>query len=311
MEIVVPGCVGVLAAACAWGLLPGGGADAAAAGPPLGEAAVRVAEALGGALRDAGLLDAAIVQMAVGELRAHPPGRLVSACAGDDASALGLLALLAPMCGAAGALISGSPLGMLAATAPLVALPARAATRARARERKLEGAMPEAFGALAIALGSGHSLSQAMRFVGAHAAEPVRSEFMRVSFSIDCGIAATEALDGMLERLPAPGLDLVALALKVSQRTGAPLKDLLGEAAQLVGTRIELKRRLDVKTSQARMSARMVAGMPVAMIAALTLLSDDFRRGVAEPAGAVAIALALVLNVVAWVIISRVMKVRL
>lgn len=47
----------------------------------------------------------------------------------------------------------------------------------------------------------------------------------------------------------------------------------------MVGERIELKRRLDVKTSQARMSAHMVAAMPAGMCAVLALLSADFRRG--------------------------------
>ena len=171
--------------------------------------------------------------------------------------------------------------------------------------------MPEAFGALSIALGSGHSLAQAMRYVGVHSREPVRSEFMRVGFAIDCGFSATEALDGLITRLRAPGLDMVALALKVSQRTGAPLKDLLEEAARLVGDRIELQRTLDVKTSQARMSARLVAGMPVAMIAFLTLLSSDFRKGVATVSGAFCVFVALGLNAVAWLVIRKIMKVKL
>ena len=108
--------------------------------------------------------------------------------------------------------------------------------------------------------------------------EPVRSEFMRVGFAIDCGFSATERLTALSQGCVPPGLDMVALALKVSQRTGAPLKDLLEEAARLVGDRIELQRTLDVKTSQARMSAHLVAGMPVAMIVFLTLLSSDFRK---------------------------------
>lgn len=38
--------------------------------------------------------------------------------------------------------------------------------------------------------------------------------------AIDCGISATDALDDLLVRIDAPGLSLVTLALKVSQRTG-------------------------------------------------------------------------------------------
>ena len=113
----------------------------------------------------------------------------------------------------------------------------------------------------------------------------------------------------MLERLPAPGLGFVSLALKISQRTGAPLRDLLADAAEMVGERMELARRLDVKTSQARMSARLVALMPVAMVGLLTLLSGDFRAGLAAPVGAGSVAVALALNLLAWWIIRHVMEV--
>ena len=203
------------------------------------------------------------------------------------------------------------PGALIGAGAPVIALAVAGGRAKKATARDVERAMPEAFGALSIALGSGHSLAQAMRYVGVHSREPVRSEFMRVGFAIDCGFSATEALDGLITRLSAPGLDMVALALKVSQRTGAPLKDLLEEAARLVGDRIELQRTLDVKTAQARMSARLVAGMPVAMIVFLTLLSSDFRKGVATVSGAFCVLVALGLNAVAWLVIRKIMKVEL
>ena len=171
--------------------------------------------------------------------------------------------------------------------------------------------MPEAFGALAISLGSGYSLAQAMRYVGGHADEPVRSAFMRVAFAVDCGESAVEALDAMLERFRAPGLDLVVLALKVSQRTGAPLKDLLAEATKMVTERIELRRRLDVKTSQARMSAHMVASMPIAMTVLLSLLSSDYRAGMATTVGMVSLLMGLALNAAALMVIRRIMTIEL
>ncbi len=100
----------------------------------------------------------------------------------------------------------------------------------------------------------------------------------------------SEALDELVERLHAPGLDFVTLALKVSRRTGAPLSDVLGEAARLVRERVELRRKLDVRTAQVRMSARLVAGMPVAMVAFLAAASSDFREGIATVPGAASIA---------------------
>lgn len=182
--------------------------------------------------------------------------------------------------------------------------------RLRSRRAHVEEQLPETFGALAISLGSGLSLPQAVRYVGRRADEPMSSEFLRAASEMGCGVSVPIALDGLVERLQAPGLELVALALKVSRRTGSPLAELLAEAARLAGERVELSRRLDVKTSQARMSARLITCMPVAMMAFLLVFSGDFRAGVATVPGACSIAVALTLNVTAWVIIRRIMRVR-
>ena len=310
MEIVVPVLVGTLAATSA----------AVACGGDAGS--VRRA----GSVRDA-------VQSLIEVVADHMPARLVEAVARSgagrawagmlplgrlglaaetDAERAALLALSSVLAALVLGTVSTSPLGVLLGTvAPVTAGATRAYAERQRESRDIEEAMPEAFAALSMSLGSGHSLAQGMRFVGTHAGEPVRTEFTRVAAAIDCGVPAADALDDLLERVDAPGLGLVALALKVSQRTGAPLAELLAEAASMVGDRIELKRRLDVKTSQARMSAHMVAAMPVAMVAVLSLLSADFRRGLATPAGAVSVSLALALNAVALAVIRRIMRVRL
>lgn len=230
----------------------------------------------------------------------------------DDAARLAFLLLSSGASCIALTMVSLSPVGfVLGLVAPLSVGAARDTFDHRREQHDVEEAMPEAFTALSMSLASGHSLAQGMRFVGAHAQEPVHTEFLRVAAAIDCGISATDALDDLLVRIDAPGLSLVTLALKVSQRTGAPLADLLSEASSMAGERIELKRRLDVKTSQARMSAHMVAAMPAGMCAVLALLSADFRRGLATPAGAGAVALGLALNAVALVVIRRIMRVEL
>lgn len=228
----------------------------------------------------------------------------------DRAERLGLVLIADAACGALGALVSLSVLGaVIGALVPWALLVAWGERCARTERRRIEAEMPEAFAALAIALGSGHSLAQGMRFVGTHAREPIKTEFRRVSFAIECGVPAASALDDLLERMPAPGLGLVSLALKVSQRTGAPLHGLLADAAAMVGERIELERQLDVKTSQARMSARLVAAMPFAMVVLLALLSVDYRAGLSDPMGAASVATSFGLNALAWLIIRRIMEV--
>lgn len=311
MESIVPVLVGALAATSAAAACGGTGSGKASRAVSMREAVQGLLEAA------AGLLPAWAVDAAArgGTARAWaevlPLGRL-RITVESDAERAALLVLSGAVMALALGVVSTSPLGvLLGAAVPAVVGAARAYADRRRAAHDIEEAMPEAFAALSMSLGSGHSLAQGMRFVGTHAGEPVRTEFTRVAAAIGCGVPAADALDDLLERVDAPGLGLVALALKVSQRTGAPLAELLSEASSMVGDRIELKRRLDVKTSQARMSAHMVAAMPVAMVAVLSLLSADFRRGLATPVGAASVTLALALNAVALAVIRRIMRVRL
>lgn len=242
---------------------------------------------------------------------AHLAAPLVGPATRERTAARGALYLQVAAGALLGFVVALSPWGLLVgAVAPAAVCASRAARRARETARRVEAAMPEAFQALAISLGSGHSLAQALRFVGAHAEEPLRSAFLEASLEITCGVPAHEALQELLRRLPAPGLGLVTTALAVSQRTGAPLRDLLGRAAGMVGERIELARRLEVKTAQARLSARLVTAMPVVLMGALTLLSPDFRAGIASVAGALSVVVALALDAVAWLIIRKIMEVK-
>ncbi|MDY2777447.1 MAG: type II secretion system F family protein [Collinsella sp.] len=239
-------------------------------------------------------------------MRAFPRGhRAPRRCLGLLAMSIGVAGILG---GFATWSVPGIPMGMGLAGAGVLAR----SRRVRREERSaLERSMPEAFGALAISLGSGNSLAQAMRYVGAHMEGEVGAAFLRVGFSIECGVPSAEALDDMLGSLSAPGLDLVALALKVSKRTGAPPGGLLADAARFVGDRMDLERLLDVKTAQARLSASVVAIMPLAMVSFLLACSTDYRKGAATATGMACLLIALLLDAVAWRVIQRAMKVGL
>ena len=315
MEIAVPaaaGCVGVLVAVGAFVALGSGrpfGGGARDTGPGPKGRLLAMASRMGAPLLASGIVSAGAMGMLAREVRGLSVRGGEPFSSLDDAEALGALMAVGVGCAAVATALSPSPIAALAGSAaPFLLMAGKDRVRKGMERKRAQEAMPEAFGALAISLASGLSLPQAMRYVGSHA---VRSEFMRTSFSIGCGVPAPEALDSMLERLSVPGLELVALSLKVSQRTGAPLKGLLAEATRLVESRMELERLLDVKTAQARMSARLVALMPVGMTAALSLISDDFRRGLATGAGMACVSVAMTLNLIAWSIIRKIMEVRL
>ena len=206
-------------------------------------------------------------------------------------------------------LVSWSPIGVAVGVSTAVAgVPSINATSERRRARELAAEMPGVFRTLATAVGSGETLSQAVEYVGEHERGEAGHAFSRASLRLQCGIPAEVALGELSRELSAPGVGLLTTALLISQRTGSPLKTLFHSAARLVERQGEFQRLLEVKTAQVRLSVRIVVGLPVAMIAALSLISPDFRAGLGTVPGIVSVALAVSMDVAALLIIRHLMR---
>ena len=221
----------------------------------------------------------------------------------------GLVAMCVASAGLAGALLSASIAGALVSVVACVgAVPVLATSARRSRQRALYEAMPAVFRTLATALGSGKTLAQAIEYVGIHESGRAGQEFASCALRLSCGESVEEALNTLSERLDAPGMGLLISALEVSQRTGSALEGLLTRSARMVEEQSELERLLGVKTAQARLSARIVCAMPALMVLLLSLVSQDFQRGLLTLQGVVCVSVAMAMDAAAMLIIRRLMK---
>lgn len=219
-----------------------------------------------------------------------------------------LLFLLFPTGGAFGLLFARSVVGLLAVPAVFAwVLNMRHVSRAQVRTKKMAEEMPGVLRTMATALESGNTLVQAVEYVGLHERGLVAESFARASLRLRCGMSVDAALLELADELDAPGIDLLTTALAISQRTGSPLRDLLRRSATLVEQHGEFERLLAVRTAQVRLSVRIVCGLPVVMVCLLTLISPDFRQGLATSSGVVCLCLAGVMDGMALVIIKRIM----
>lgn len=202
-----------------------------------------------------------------------------------------------------------SPLGTLSVlVACVVGIPTWDAAKRRKLAQDLAAEMPGVFRSLAMAMGAGETLSQAIEYVGSHERGVAGRAFMRAALGMRCGISAREALGKLSEELDAPGVGLMSTALLISQRTGSPLRGLFEYSASLVERAQEFERLLTVKTAQVRLSIRIVCLLPLAMLLGLSLLSPDFQKGLTTPVGMICVFIAVVMDVVALAIIRRLMR---
>lgn len=173
---------------------------------------------------------------------------------------------------AAGALACGV-LAFIALRTP-VAPPMAAATAVavavgvvRSADRRylgrVEAQLPGVAQQLAAALGAGLSLRQSLARAARDAPDPVRAELTRTTAELEMGSRLESALEGLAERVPAHDLRIMVTAILVQRRTGGNLARALGALSERLEERAQLARELKGATAQARMTAWMVAALPV------------------------------------------------
>lgn len=175
-------------------------------------------------------------------------------------------------------------------------------------EKQAIDAIPGLFRSIASALASGKTLMQAIEYVGIHRDDIIGEAFARSSLLIQCGIPIHAALKSITDKITAPGISMLVVALEISQRTGAPLEKLFQNCAAIAEKRSETEQMLVAKTAQARMSMRMVCILPLVLVCILICISPDFRSGICSPVGFVCICLALCLDIAALFIMNKIMK---
>ncbi len=151
--------------------------------------------------------------------------------------------------------------GAIAVAAGAISLVRSADRRYLARvERQLPGVAQQ----LAAAIHAGLSLRQALARTARDAPEPIRAELERAVGELALGGRLEGALEGLAVRLPAHDLRIMVTAILVQRRTGGNLARALADLSGRMEERAQLERELRGSTAQARMTAWLVAALPVA-----------------------------------------------
>lgn len=194
---------------------------------------------------------------------------------------------------------------------PLVSRGMGAAREAR-YAHELQKAMPEAVRLLCIALDAGSSLVNALEYAARNCDEPLATELSRVVWDLQAGQGFDEAMQRLRARTGGTEFAYLAVAMEIQHRSGGSLKDVLQSVSSMLQQDLELKRELETKTAQARLSARVVACMPVALLLVLSLLTRGYLAAFfTSPLGLLLFLFACVLEILGVVLVRRGLRVDL
>jgi tight adherence protein B len=128
---------------------------------------------------------------------------------------------------------------------------------------------------------------------------------------VSLGAGIDDALEQLNKRLGSRDFDMMATAIAIQRRSGGSLADILTGVAETIRDRQLLQLEVLALTSRERMSAMIVAGFPVLLVAVLTtMLPDTFKLLFTDPIGRIILAIALVLDLCGYVVVKRITRIK-
>lgn len=179
------------------------------------------------------------------------------------------------------------------------------------RLRLFEEQFPEAIDLLGRAIRAGHPLASAIRMVAEETAEPVAGEFRQVFEEQRFGLPFEDALLGLSDRNTLVDVRIFVTAVLIQREAGGNLAEILDKIAQTVRARFSILRQLRVYTAQGRMSGYVLALLPVVVAVVIWMLQPDYIQFlVTDPLGQTLIIVAVALQFVGYVWITRIVNIR-
>ena len=144
------------------------------------------------------------------------------------------------------------------------------------RIQKFEAQLPDAIDTIKRALKAGHPLGASLKFVADELDNPVAEEFELVFGDINYGNDVRRAMLGLLSRVPSVTVMALVTAILVQKETGGNLAEILEKIAIVIRGRFKLQRKIQTYTAEGRMSAWVLAMVPIVLFVALYITTPDY-----------------------------------
>jgi tight adherence protein B len=172
---------------------------------------------------------------------------------------------------------------------------------AERRRLKIEDQLADSMVTLSNAVKAGLSLPQALELLASQLPRPINVEFHQIVAEYKMGKPLERTLTEAKERLRSENFALFVAAMMASHESGGRLNETVERIAKSVLEMQRLDRKVRSETAQARRSAVYMAVAPAFILLAYYFVDPaNTQMLFVHPAGQLLLAVAVVLNVVAY-----------
>jgi tight adherence protein B len=142
--------------------------------------------------------------------------------------------------------------------------------------QKFEEQLPDAIDIMKRALRAGHPFASTLKLVATDMDKPVAEEFEMTFNDISYGNDMRRAMLGLLERVPSVTVMALVTSILVQKETGGNLAEVLEQIAKVIRGRFRFQRKVMTLTAEGRMSAWVLALVPLVLFATIWVTTPSY-----------------------------------
>jgi tight adherence protein B len=184
--------------------------------------------------------------------------------------------------------------------------------RKKRRLKMFESGFPDAIDIMRNAIRSGFGVVKALQLVAQEGPDPIGVEFRKTFEEINLGVSLRDALLNLSSRIDSVDLKLFVTAVLIQRESGGNLNEILEKISTTTRERFKLAGQIKVFTAQARFSGYILGLLPFGFGTMVFFINPDYILTLfQEPAGNLLLGISIVLQVVGFMTIRKIMKIKL
>jgi len=177
------------------------------------------------------------------------------------------------------------------------------------RTKKFMLAFPDALEIMIRGLRSGLPLTESMRIVSTEMTGPIGQEFRNMVDAMRIGQDFDEILWKTAERLDITDFRFFAVTVSIQRETGGNLAETLGNLADVLRKRLQMRLKVKALSSEARASAVIIALLPFIMFGGIFAINPSYMMPmITDSRGIMLLAFAGVSLLMGVFVMSRMIK---
>lgn len=148
------------------------------------------------------------------------------------------------------------------------------------RSKQLANQLTDALQIVCRSLEAGHPVATAVSLVAREMPDPIGTEFGMTADEVSYGMSLTNAVQRMAERAGDPDVELFAATVRLQEKTGGNLTELLKANTKTIRERQTMRLKVRAATSEGRASAMILTSAPFLVMAAIHMLRPEFYGNV-------------------------------